>query len=357
MPVLKTQKVKLRGVCCALPEDKKTVFEIGKDHFDEDLIEKTTSAIGVKEIYIADANTTASDLCFAAAERLIQQLGWERHTIDGLLFISQTPDYKMPATACILQHRLGLSVDCVALDINLGCSGFVYGIFTASQFIETKTCKRVLVLNGDTLRRHISPKDKGITFIISDAGSAAAVEYSEDAEPMTIVACSDGSGYKDLIVEAGGSRLPISEETGAYYTDQDGNVRKKEDLYMNGMGIFTFAVKRVPALIQSVLADHGWVEENVDLFLLHQANAYMLKYISKRAKIPGPKMPVNIDKYGNTNGSTIPFLICDLFGEQPERKNNAVLAGFGVGLSWGAVALTLKDLCTDIIYVKKGGVE
>ncbi|MDF2657020.1 MAG: hypothetical protein K0R19_3494 [Bacillota bacterium] len=358
MPVLRTKKVKLRGVCCALPENKKTVFEIGKDYFDEATIEKTTSSIGVKEIYIAEEGVTASDLCFKAAERLIQKLGWEKDTIDGLLFISQTPDYRLPATACILQHRLGLLNDCVAMDINLGCSGFVYGIFTASQFIETRTCNRVLVLTGDTLRRHISPKDKGITFIISDAGSAAALEYAEDADPMTIVTYSDGSGYKDLIVEAGGARMPITQETGEYYSDQDGSSRKREDLYMNGMGIFTFAVKRVPALLQNVLTEHGWGEENVDLFLLHQANAYMVKYISKRAKIPGHKLPVNIDKYGNTNGSTIPFLICDLFGGQSGRSNHAVLAGFGVGLSWGAVALTMKDLeSADIIHVRKGGVE
>jgi 3-oxoacyl-[acyl-carrier-protein] synthase-3 len=353
MPVLKTKHVKIRGICCALPKGRKTIYDIGEGYFDRETIEKTTSAIGVKYIYTAAEGMTASDLCFEAAERLMEKLGWERDTVDGVLFVSQTPDYKLPATACVLQHRLGLSDNCVAMDINLGCSGFVYGVFTAAQFLENATCKRVLVMVGDTVRGHISPMDKGITFIISDAGTATALEYAEDTDPMSIAVYTDGSGYRDLIIEGGGSRLPVSEETKQYYTDSDGSKRRKEDLYMNGMGIFTFAVKRVPVLLRDIMAEHGWTEENVDLFLLHQANAYMVKYISKRAKIPETKIPINIDKYGNTNGSTIPLLICDLYHEDPAQSRRAVLAGFGVGLSWGGITLTLGDLlCADIITVQ-----
>jgi len=352
MPVLKTKHVKIQGICCALPRERKTVYEIGEGYFDRETIEKTASTIGVKYLYTAAEGVTASDLCFEAAERLIEKLGWEKDSIDGLLFLTQTPDYKMPATACILQHRLGLSENCVAMDINLGCSAFVYGVFTAAQFIENATCRRMLVMVGDTVRSHISPMDKGLTFIISDAGTVTALEYVQDAGPMSLAVYTDGSGYQDLIIEAGGSRMPASEETKAYYTDSDGSRRRKEDFYMNGMGVFTFAVKRVPVLLQDIMAEHGWTEKDVDLFLLHQANAYMVKYISKRAKIPEQKIPINIDKYGNTNGSTIPFLICDIYHENPAQSNHAVLAGFGVGLSWGGIAMTLGELqCADIISV------
>ncbi|QHI72078.1 3-oxoacyl-ACP synthase III family protein [Aminipila terrae] len=335
MAVLRTSNVELRGICCALPRNSKSIYDIGEGYFSKEEIEKTTKAVGVKEIFVADEGQTASDFCFAAAENLIKKLGWEKESIDGLIFISQTPDYTLPATSCILQGRLGLKEDCISLDVNLGCSGFVHGLFLAGQFIKSGSCKRVVVLTGDVLRRYISPEDKGITFIISDGGTATGVEYTEEENPMTFMMKSDGSGYKDLIIEAGGGRVPLSEKTKEMYADKDGSRRSKENLYMNGMGIFTFAIKQVPKIINDILEAHLWSRETVDLFLLHQANAYMVKYIAKRAKVDENKIPININKFGNTNGSTIPFLICDINEQLLQEKRNVILAGFGVGLSWG----------------------
>ena len=351
MPILKTTNVKLTGICCALPQNVKSIYEIGEGYFSESEIEKATNSVGVKELFVAEDDQTAADFCYAAAEKLIENLKWDKDSIDGLLFISQTPDYKMPATACVLHGRLGLKSDCIALDINLGCSGFVHGLFVASQFIQGGSCKRILVLTGDTLRRHIAPQDKGISFIISDGGAATAVEYTQQLTPMTLIMKADGSGYGDLIIEAGGERLPYSEETKQLYEDKDGSKRAKENLYMNGMNIFTFAIKQVPNLINQILEEHPWDKETVDLFLMHQANAYMVKYIAKRAKIDENKIPINIGKFGNTNGSTIPFLICDIKDDW-QMKKNVVLAGFGVGLSWGAVACQLTSLeHTEIIRI------
>ncbi|MBN7774062.1 ketoacyl-ACP synthase III [Clostridium aminobutyricum] len=351
MPILKTVNVELTGICCALPQNAKSIYEIGDGYFSKDEIEKATHSVGVKELFVAEKDQTAADFCYAAAEKLIETLKWEKDTIDGLLFVSQTPDYKMPATSCVLHGRLGLKSDCIALDINLGCSGFVHGLFLASQFIQSGACKRILVMTGDTLRRHISPQDKGISFIISDGGAATAVEYSKHPTPMTFIMKTDGNGYEDLIIEAGGERLHCSEETKQLYEDKDGSKRSKENFYMNGMNVFTFAIKQVPNVLNQILEEHPWNRADVDLFLLHQANSYMVKYIAKRAKIDENKIPINIGKFGNTNGSTIPFLICDLKDKWQNRKN-VVLAGFGIGLSWGAVACELEKLeCAEIIRI------
>lgn len=351
MPRATTNHVEIKGICCALPDNPKTTEQIGRGYFDEEIIKQTSNTIGVKTIFYAKEGQTASDLCFEAAENLMNKLNWERDSVDGLLFISQTPDYKLPATACVLQNRLGLSIDCIALDINLGCSGFVNGLFLASQMIELGTCKRVLVLVGDTLRNHLSPRDRGITFIISDSGTATALEYVEERKTSFIM-YSDGSGAEDLIVRAGGERIPSTAETRQLVEEEENNWRSKEHVFMNGMGIFTFAVKRVPAILREISAMHGWEDKDVKKYLLHQANAYMIKYISKRAKIGEDKIPINIHKFGNTNGSTIPVLLCDLFGCELQPGDNVILCGFGVGLSWGAAAMTIPDLsCAEIMYV------
>lgn len=352
MAVLKTLNAELKGICCALPQKSQSIYEIGEDNFTPDEIRKTTNAIGVDRLFTATLGQTTADLCYGAAEKLIEKLGWEKESIDGLLFISQTPDYKAPATACVLQGKLGLQEGCLALDINLGCSGFVYGAFLASQFIQSGACKRVIVMTGDALRRHIHPEDKGMVFIISDGCAACGFEYTEQENPMSFIMKSDGQGYQNLIIEAGAERMPSSEATKEIYEDKDGSRRSKEHLYMNGMGVFTFAIKQVPKILSEVMELHQWDKESVDLFLLHQANAYMVKYIAKRAKIDEEKMPVNINKFGNTSGATIPFLICDLYEQEFKERKKAVFSGFGVGLSWGAIAGTIGPLaCAEIITV------
>jgi 3-oxoacyl-[acyl-carrier-protein] synthase-3 len=317
---LQSSKTKLSGVCCALPGEGRSIHEIGASYFDEETIRKTCAPIGVETIYTAPEGTKASDLCAAAAERLISGLGWNPSDIGALIFISQTPDFQMPATSGILQDRLGLSEGCLTYDVNLGCSAFVNGYFLAASLIEAGAAGKVLLLIGDTLRRHVAPDDKGLTFIISDAGSATAFERSGQAGRTSFLMKGDGSGFGSLIIREG------------------------ESMFMDGMGVFTFAVKQVPVLLAELAALHGAALAGTDLFLFHQANAYMLKYIAKRAGIPMDSVPVNIGRYGNTNGSTIPFLLADLAADGGLDGRNVMMAGFGVGLSWGGVATGLHGI-------------
>jgi 3-oxoacyl-[acyl-carrier-protein] synthase-3 len=352
MATLKTNNVKMSGLCCALPGEGRSIYDVGKGYFTEEVIEKTAGPIGVETLYFADAGQTASDLCFAAAEHLIEKLQWSREEIDGLLFVSQTPDYKTPATACILQDRLTLSKNCLAMDINFGCSGFAYGYYVASSLIESGACNKILLLVGDTLRDNISLEDKGLTFIIGDAGSATAIERTDIPNPTTLIVKTDGSGYKALIIPAGGARNPIDPLTSLKIEDEDGSKRSAEDLFMDGLAVFTFVVKEIPLLIDELSASQGIPKEDFDYYLMHQANAYMIKYIAKRSKVPLEKFPINIEKYGNTNGSTIPFLICDLAAGELAEPHNVIMSGFGVGLSWGGIATKLGALeCADIIQI------
>ncbi|MDR0520107.1 MAG: ketoacyl-ACP synthase III [Clostridiales Family XIII bacterium] len=352
MAVLKTRKTKITGVCCALPLNGRSVYDVGAGHFDAETIGKVVGPVGTETLYFAADGQTASDLCFAAAERLISSAGIAKDEIDGVIFVSQTPDYRTPATACMLQDRLGLPRTAVAMDLNFGCSGFVYGAFTAASFVESGACSKLLVLNGDTLRRHTSLQDKGMAFILSDAGSAVLIEASDSAEPMTFSMNTDGSGYGTLIIPAGGERLPKSEKTSERRLDGDGSARSDEDFYMDGMGVFTFAVREVPLLIDGLASLHGIAKDGVDDFLFHQANAYMLKFIAKRAGIPMDKVHVNIGRYGNTNGSTIPFLLADFAAGGEQAGRNVIMAGFGVGLSWGGIAGRLGTFrCAEIISV------
>ena len=353
MAVLHTQHVKIKGITVTLPEKKVSVYDCGREHFTEEEIDKISRGVGVNYFYEAKPEQTASDLCLNSAERLIKDLNWERDSIDGIIFVSQTPDYIAPATACILQHRLGLSNQCIALDINYGCTGFSNGLLMASHLIELKTCKRVLILVGDTLRRLASPLDKGLYFILSDAGSAIGVEHCECINEMVTSIHTDGSGYEGLIVPAGGARKPKTPETAIMKVAEESNIRSEENYYMNGMDIFSFAVKNVPKLINEITTLAGLNKETIDFYFLHQANAYMVKYIAKRARIDLGKCPINIDVFGNTNGSTIPLLLVDFWKKnKPDLPITAVLCAFGVGLSWGATVVSIEDLmCSDIQYL------
>lgn len=353
MAISKVDNFAIRGICCALPKKEISIHELGKSYFPREEIQKIEDIIGIKKLYLAQEGQTSSDLCCEAAERLLSDLNWEKNSIDGVLFISQTPDYIAPATSFLLQYKLGLGKHCIALDINLGCSGYVYGIWLASQFISTGTCKRVLVLVGDTLSKLVSKKDKSVALIFGDGASASAVEYSEEKNPATFILNSDGSGANSLIVPAGGFRRSICDETKKMEKDEDGNIRNDENIHMNGMDIFGFAVREVPKVLNEIIQCHGWTLNDVDKVYLHQANSYMLKFIAKKIKISTEKIPQNIDRFGNTSGTTIPLLICDKMSNEIRFNSfNTLMAGFGVGLSWGAVALNMGNIhCSEILYI------
>ncbi|HZL56401.1 MAG TPA: ketoacyl-ACP synthase III [Bryobacteraceae bacterium] len=333
--------VHIAGIVSAVPGTARGVNE--GSPISEAEIAKVSASTGVSARHLVGPGMCSSDLCQAAAERLLPELGWERRTIEVLIFVSQTPDYVLPATACSLHGRLGLSPECAAFDVNLGCSGYVYGLWLAATMIQGGA-KRVLVLAGDTISRLVAPEDRSVALLFGDAGSATAVEYSPDAPPIFFELGTDGSGEKHLMVPAGGFRNRATAENGLRSRGEDGNVRSEQDLYMNGGEIFAFTMATVPRVSRAVLARAAWPIESVDWFVMHQANRFMLQHLSKLIKIPKEKLVVALGQYGNTSCASIPLAISSCLSE-PLRSGTSrlLLAGFGVGFSWGAAAIEFAN--------------
>jgi 3-oxoacyl-[acyl-carrier-protein] synthase-3 len=350
------QGVAIRGVVCAVPGEPMQVADIGR-HFGEGEVEKIAKTVGLGEVYRVGADQTAGDLAVAAAEALMADLGWERESVDGVIMVTQSPDHFCPATACIAHGKLGLPDTAIAFDVNQGCSGYVYGLYMASQFVKGGGCKRFLMLAGDTSSLSTSSEDRSVAMLFGDAGTATALELDPDAEPMSFVLGTDGTGAPNLVQPAGGYRQRMTPEVMVRVEGEDGARRAPIELYMDGLAIFNFTLKRVPPLINEVLALHGWERAGVDAFLFHQANGFILNMMRGKLKLAPEQVPVNIQRYGNTSMSSIPLLIADDLREQVTGGEpvKAVLAGFGIGYSWAAVALTFGGMRTArVINVPRG---
>jgi len=336
--------VRISGVISVVPsgvrriEDETSLFGT-----DSSRINRLKRDIGMNKRHITLKDECASDLCEHAAKFLLSELKYNPSSIDGLLVVTQTPDYFQPATSCVLHGKLGLSKDCAAFDINLGCSGYVYGLWVASMMVSYGNCKRVLMLVGDTLSRCVSPHDRAVAPMFGDAGSATMIEKSSKDHKITFVLKSDGKGYKHLIIPAGAFRKRHSIETARITKGENGNARSEEHLYMNGAEIFTFSIREVPPLVEEVLAATGWDKEDVNYYILHQANKFISQNIARKLKIPMEKSPYSVfEKYGNQSSASIPTTICNnLFSIIQNKTTKVVLAGFGAGLSWAACAMQL----------------
>lgn len=338
------RSVAVRGVVCAVPGDPISIAELDHSLSPAEL-EKTRKTVGLAELYRAPRGVTAGDLCVAAAERLLEQLGWARESVDGIVMVTQTPDHYLPATACVAHRALGLADGCFAFDVGMGCSGYVYGLWLAGSLCSSGP-RRVLLLAGDTISHLTSPRDPSVSVLFGDAGSATALEHDPAAAPMSFVLGTDGSGVDNLKVPAGGFRERFTAEHLVAAADPAGGVRAPADLYMDGLAIFNFTLKRVPALVRSVLALRGWEPEEVDAFLFHQANGFILNRIAGKLALPPERVPINIDRYGNTSMSSIPLLLAENARalEAARATPNVLLAGFGVGYSWAGAALTLDGV-------------
>lgn len=282
---------------------------------------------------------------------MIAELRWDKDSIDGLIFVSQTPDYILPATACALHGRLGLSKACAAFDVNLGCSGYVYGLWLAAQMIASGGCSRVLVLAGETASRIVSPMDRAVAPLFGDAGTATALERG--SQKMSFRMGTDGKGSKNLIVSAGGFRQPHTPATAERTAREGGNVRSDEDVYMNGSEIFTFTLREVAPLVQSARDDARWSLDDVDAYVFHQANRFMLQHLAKKMKLPLERVVVALENFGNTSSASIPLAITHALSTRLRSEDmNLMLVGFGVGYSWGALALRCGHLVApDLIIV------
>lgn len=342
---VKINGVKIRAISSCVPKTELDLHSLC-ENFGESEVNKIINTTGVKSIRQVDKNTTTSDLCYLSSKKILLDCKIKPNEIDGLIFVSQTGDYKMPQTSHILQHRLGLKEDTICFDLPIGCNGYIYGLFQASLLIQSSACKKVLVLCGDTTTKMINDKDRSLKMVFGDGGSSTLIEKGEDE--MSFIIYSDGEKYQDLIIKSGGCRMPYSELENELIIDVDGNARRNSDLYMDGMSIFNFAIKRVPLLIDEILQYNGWNKEDVDLFALHQANKFMIDYLRKKIKVNLDKMPVVVDGFGNTGPATIPILLTELLGNSNVLNyNKVILCGFGVGLSWGALTCDLTK--TNII--------
>ncbi len=331
--------IKLIGLASAVPEQIREIADDAKV-FDDIDIEKTIETTGVRRRH-ATSNLCTSDLCFAAAEQLFKESGCKRDSIDALIFVSQTFDYPIPATSCTLQRRLKLEKSCAAFDVNLGCSGYVYGIWLASNLLASGSVNRVLLLAGDTSSIRISPQDRSAALLFGDGGSATILEKGESTSPMAFVFGTDGTGQNNLIVPAGEYRHPSTEETRTRTERESGNIRCDEELYMNGAEIFAFSLREVPPMIRAVLKEAQWDTDMVDAIVMHQANKFILQHLAKRMKFPKEKAIIAMENYGNTSSASIPLAMTDsLAGRLQKEELRLILAGFGVGYSWGALAMT-----------------
>lgn len=298
-------------------------------------IEKMT---GVLERRWTDKETTTADLCQRAAETLLERLGWERDSVDALFFVTQTPDYRLPATACALQGRLGLARHTLAFDVNLGCSGYPYGLWLAMTAIAGGGARRVLLLVGDTITKTVDSEDRSTAMLFGDAGTATALEV-DPAGKASFILGTDGTGERQLIIPEGAYRASQPNADGA----------KADSLYMDGGAIFNFTLATVPPLVAATV-EHDGIEA-FDAFLFHQANAFMLRHLAKKSKLPPEKVPVNIDRFGNTSSATIPLLMTtDLADRLRNAPARIGMFGFGVGFSWGSVNIEMDRLeCAETI--------
>ncbi|MDD2798959.1 MAG: ketoacyl-ACP synthase III [Bacteroidales bacterium] len=352
MAFFEVKNVKISGISGCVPR----TLEENKDLslFQNDEAEKFMTSTGVRRRRIADENTTASDLCYHAAEQLIADLGWVKDEIDCLVFVTQTPDYILPATSCILQHRLALSQECHAMDVSLGCSGWIYGVSVVTSFLQSGSFRKALLLVGDTSLRSCSTTDKSTWPLFGDAGTAVAFEYTENSESRFLFHTStDGSGYDAIIIPEGGYRAPFTANSLELEKIEEGIERNKLHTVLNGMDVFSFGIANAPDSIEKLTQHFQIDKENVDLFVFHQANLFMNEKIRKKLKIPVEKVPYSLENFGNTSSATIPLtLVTEKATELSNGINRIVACGFGVGLSWGSVYFETENIvCSNLVEI------
>jgi 3-oxoacyl-[acyl-carrier-protein] synthase-3 len=327
--------VSISCLCASVPYDLRYV----KDDWtgDEKDIKKIISNTGVQSRHVVDQSLCTSDLCFQAAQKIIHSKGMAPEDIDGLIFVSQTPDFFLPATGCSLHGRLGLSKNCAVFDVNLGCSGYVYGLWLASSLISSGSLKKVLLLAGDTITKLCPEDDRSTWPLFGDSGSATLLEYKADAPSLNFVLGTDGQGTDKLIVRNGGFRNP-----------------GKPSLYMSGSDIFTFTIREVPPMIKEVLELAGYNKDEIDYYVFHQANMFILNHLSKKMKLEKDKVLISLDRFGNTSSASIPLTIVTNKNKITSDQR-IVLSGFGVGFSWSALAFDTKNF--EIYDLETVGVE
>ena len=353
MAILKFDKIGISAIAACVPQKIEYNKDLGYMMTEEEM-QKAIQNIGIEERRIAAPEVCASDLCYEAARKLMEDNAISPDTIDVLLFVSQTSDYHQPATAAILQHKLGLSKNALAFDINLACSGYVYGLSTAYAYAQNEGVNRVLLLVGETMSKIVSRYDKVNTPLFGDAGTATLIEKGDKFGKSLFSLHTDGKGAKVMMIPDGGFRNPVSQESFAEETDANGDKRTRLQFRMDGMAVFNFGMSEEPRDVKNIVEAAGLELSAVDLLIYHQANKFMTDFFTKWLKFDKAKTPYSIRKFGNTSSASIPLtIVTELKEAYPDRKN-VILSGFGAGLSWGSVLLSLeKCKISELVELKE----
>lgn len=345
MAQLEINNVAIRGISAAVPSNLVTTNELYKPNWGR--VEDFLAATNISERRVSSDSQTTSDLCVAATEKLIEELGWDKSEVDALVFVTQTPDYLFcPATACIIQDRLGLPQTCMAFDVTLGCSGYVYGLSILGSLMQTGQIKKGLLLAGDTPTKHNSKNDGSTTPLFGDAGTATALEFDKTWEhPMSLSLCTDGSGWDAIVIREGGFRNPFNAESLIEKDYGDGHLRKGIECEMDGMSVFSFAISKVPKTLKALLETHGDDDSTIDVLTMHQANKMINEKILKKIKISPDKMIESLSHFGNTSSASIPLTLVTAEAESLRTKSlRHLVTGFGIGLSWGGVLFNTESI-------------
>jgi 3-oxoacyl-[acyl-carrier-protein] synthase-3 len=336
MALVQTSGSRIAGICTSVPMSR---FDNVADtvEFTETEVRKVTGLAGVSARRIAGDSVCSSDLCVQSSERLLQSLGWSPDSVDALIMVTQTPDYILPSTSCVIHKRLGLSDRCAAFDVGLGCSGYPYGLWLGAMMIQSGGgsggIRRVLVLHGETPTRFSDRADRSVSLLFGDAGSATALEATPaQTKPWYFALHTDGRSYDSMIIESGGFRNRFDDN------------RRNHCVSMDGALIFNFTIKRVPALIEETLTGSGHSVADIDYFIFHQSNQFIMKHLCSKQSLPVEKVPLTLKDFGNTGGVSIPLTITR--GELMRPRDKALrlmLLGYGVGLSWGSALLDLDS--------------
>jgi 3-oxoacyl-[acyl-carrier-protein] synthase-3 len=351
MAIFSIPNIRIAGIAAAVPQ--KEVSNLDYKWISVKERNQLVKMIGVEKRRIAEKGQTTSDLCYAAANKLLDDLRWDRNEIQALIFVSQSMDYIIPATSPILQDRLHLPKTCMALDIGLGCSGFVYGLSSIGSLMSQSGIKKALLLAGDLSNITSSYRDKSTYPLFGDAGTATALEYDETAAPIIFNLQTDGSGHQAIMIHDGGVRNGAGKKSFTYRKYGEGIYRNKLQIALNGIEVFNFSLREVVPNIKATLEYAGKTLNDYDYLVFHQANRLINETLRKMLKVEKEKVPYSIHKYGNTSSASVPLtIVSELQEEIRTKKVRFLLSAFGIGLSWGTVLLEMEGVvCPGVLEV------
>lgn len=336
--------IKISGLSVAVPSNKVQVESYYKN-FGEETVNKFIEMTGVHSVSRAIPEQTASDLGFESAKNVLRRSNVISADIGILVFVTQKPDYRVPSTAFVLHKRLDLSQNCTCFDINLACSGFVYGLQTVISLLNCSKSRYALLVVGDTSSKTISPDDRTMAMLFGESGSTTLLEKTENINPVSLAFRTDGDRFKSIITPSGAYRNRYAPKERVVWSD--GIMRSDYDTHMKGMDVFGFSITDVPKLMGDFMSLKETTPEDYDYFILHQANDYILKQLSRKLKIPREKIPVSLDRYGNNSSNSIPLVLSDHFGASPTGDLRIFISGFGAGLSFACGDLIINK---EVIY-------